>query len=339
MRYLFLIILFFSLSGCKPDKELSAFSTAMQEVIKMIDEGYIISKYIILYEIKSDTLGTIYKIEPSVIPIEEWSLERPEKVIEYKGQFICFISPTAQSDISYKKLLEMTDFENDTDSTFYDIHRNVWFLGVSKDGKKHSLVNYLDADARTFNLYTYAFPKLWKYFSKDNNEKNPPRFILGQYNLIVDNTNKSKDSLKEHLQAIRAEIYYYNNNDEYFIEAKSEENKPFFAVLNGKDTLKFNFKDTLYQHLWLESTPNSSFFKVLPEDKTWYNLYNLMRDSTFYFQFEVGKYIKHPVVFGNYSWIFGVVSPEDRVGYHLYKEGVNEVLKEIKSYDRWVDAE
>ena len=45
------------------------------------------------------------------------------------------------------------------------------------------------------------------------------------------------------------------------------------------------------QCLFFESMNNPIFFKSLPQQEPWYKLYNLLRDSTFYFQNEKGKYI------------------------------------------------
>ena len=43
------------------------------------------------------------------------------------------------------------------------------------------------------------------------------------------------------------------------------------------------------QCLFFESMNNPIFFKSLPQQEPWYKLYNLLRDSTFYFQNEKGS--------------------------------------------------
>lgn len=326
------------MSGCQPDKELSAYVTALQQVKDLIDQNRFTSKYVILYEVKSDDLGSIYKIRPADSPIEEGSLERPVEVIKYGGKFICFISPTAQSEISHKKLSELTSFENDDTSDSF-LYKDVWYLGVSKDGRKHSLAFYTEADARAFSLYTYVFPKLWEFLSEEYSEANPPRFALGQYILTVDDVDKSKESLQEHLESFRGFIYYSNSEDEYFMEEKKKSNKPFFAVLNGKDTLELVINDKSEQHLYFESVSKPLFFKVLPMKDTWHSLYDLIRDSTFYFQYTDGKYVRFPVLFGNNFWSFGVEDDDARVGYSICKEGVNEVLKDNGSFNKWRGSE
>lgn len=62
----------------------------------------------------------------------------------------------------------------------------------------------------------------------------------------------------------------------------------------------------IMQCLFFESMNNPIFFKSLPQQEPWYKLYNLLRDSTFYFQNEKGKYIKYSIPFGDTYWLFGV---------------------------------
>lgn len=63
-----------------------------------------------------------------------------------------------------------------------------------------------------------------------------------------------------------------------------------FAVLNGKDTLKLNIVDTITQHLFFESANNAAFFRSLTKEP-WDKLYDLLRDSTFYFCAEKGTHV------------------------------------------------
>ena len=65
------------------------------------------------------------------------------------------------------------------------------------------------------------------------------------------------------IQRIDVKIYYSNILDEYFKENKDSIRKDFFAVLNGKDTLKLNIVDTITQHLFFESANNAAFFRSL----------------------------------------------------------------------------
>lgn len=336
MRFLLIIFIFYFLSGCQSDKKSSAYSIALQQVKEMIDRQCFKSKYVILYETKSDEFGSIYEIKPSAIPFQEWSMEVPTTLIKYKGKFVCFISPTSAKEISVKELNKETDYKNDYEP---DVYWESWFLGISADGEKYTLVSPEDADSRTQMFLPYVCPKMWKYLSDTYNEENPPRFILGFYQLLADGMGETENTLKNHLYGIRGELYYPNSNDIRFFETKQTGNKPFFGVLNKTDTLLLFIEDTLYQHLQFESLPNRHFFDGLPSNDTWYALYNLLRDSTFYFQYEKGRYEKYPVMFCNAYWVFGVL---DSVGTHLssfYKEGVNKDLKDLFSFERWENAE
>ncbi|GAA6433962.1 hypothetical protein K140096H11_24560 [Bacteroides intestinalis] len=91
----------------------------------------------------------------------------------------------------------------------------------------------------------------------------------------------------------------------------------------------------IMQCLFFESMNNPIFFKSLPQQEPWYKLYNLLRDSTFYFQNEKGKYIKYSIPFGDTYWLFGVKDSLGHNLYDLYKRGVKENLKNIESFDEW----
>ena len=139
MRNVLLILLLISLPGCQPGKESPARSTALREVKRMIDQDSFPAKYIIMYEEPSNDIGSIYMITPANSPLVEGSLERPEKVIKYKDRYICLMNPMESTDMPKEKLIEITDYPNDT--TTGPVYDEIWYIGVSKNGKKHSLVS------------------------------------------------------------------------------------------------------------------------------------------------------------------------------------------------------
>ncbi|WP_349833675.1 Imm65 family immunity protein, partial [Bacteroides intestinalis] len=264
MKKIYLILLFFSLlGGCQPSKESPALFAALQKVECMIEQDSFPAKYVIMYEVTSNDIGSIYQITSTDSPFVEWSLERPERVIKYKDRYICLISPMASIDISKEKLLKMTNYQNDT---IGPIRNGMWYIGVSKDGKKQSLVS-------THTTYLtsrfYTFPKLLEYIFNDYDEVNLPRFVLGMYSLVVDTSYTPKEAFRDHIQYIEGDIYYTNPFDEYFTEDKDSIHSSFFAVLNGKDTLKLNITDTIMQCLFFESMNNPIFFKSLPQQEPW----------------------------------------------------------------------
>ena len=330
MKKIYLILLFFSLlAGCQPSKESPVLFAALQKVECMIEQDSFPAKYVIMYEVTSNDIGSIYQITSTDSPFVEWSLERPERVIKYKDKYICLISPMASTDISKEKLLKMTNYQNDT---IGPIRNEMWYIGVSKDGKKQSLVS---THITYLTSRFYTFPKLLEYVFNGYDEVNLPRFVLGMYSLVVDTSYTPKEAFRDHIQYIEGDIYYTNPFDEYFTENKDSIHSPFFAVLNGKDTLKLNITDTIMQCLFFESMNNPIFFKSLPQQESWYKLYNLLRDSTFYFQNEKGKYIKYSIPFGDTYWLFGVKDSLGHNLYDLYKRGVKENLKNIESFDEW----
>ena len=277
MRKVLLILLLISLPGCQPGKESPARSTALREVKRLIDQDSFPAKYIIMYEEPSNDIGSIYKITPANSPFVEWSLERPEKVIKYKDRYICLMNPMESIDMPKEKLIEITDYPNDT--TTGPVYDEIWYIGVSKNGKKHTLVSTY----RSYLTYRYySFPQLLEYTFEDYDSTHLPRFILASYLLVVDSSYIPKGALFNHIQRIDGEIYYTNVLDEYFKENKDSIRKDFFAVLNGKDTLKLNVVDTITQHLFFESANNAAFFRSLAKNPLG-RLYDLLRTLLFIF--------------------------------------------------------
>ena len=131
-------------------------------------------------------------------------------------------------------------------------------------------------------------------------------------------------------------MYCTNVLDAYFKENKDSIRKDFFAVLNGKDTLKLNVVDTIIQHLFFESVNNATFFRSLTKEP-WNKLYDLLRDSTFYFCAEKGTHVRHSVPYSDYYWLFSI---HDNCSYkyvdEVYRRGIKQSLKDLYgSYEEW----
>ena len=330
MRKVLLILLLISLPGCQPGKESPARSTALREVKRLIDQDSFPAKYIIMYEEPSNDIGSIYKITPANSPFVEWSLERPEKVIKYKDRYICLMNPMESIDMPKEKLIEITDYPNDT--TTGPVYDEIWYIGVSKNGKKHTLVSTY----RSYLTYRYySFPQLLEYTFEDYDSTHLPRFILASYLLVVDSSYIPKGALFNHIQRIDGEIYYTNVLDEYFKENKDSIRKDFFAVLNGKDTLKLNVVDTITQHLFFESANNAAFFKSLAKNPLG-RLYDLLRDSTFYFCNEKGTYVRYSVPYSDFHWYFSINNNSYKYVDEFYRRGTKQSLKDLDgSYNEW----
>ena len=330
MRKVLLILLLISLPGCQPGKESPARSTALREVKRLIDQDSFPAKYIIMYEEPSNDIGSIYKITPANSPFVEWSLERPEKVIKYKDRYICLMNPMESIDMPKEKLIEITDYPNDT--TTGPVYDEIWYIGVSKNGKKHTLVSTY----RSYLTYRYySFPQLLEYTFEDYDSTHLPRFILASYLLVVDSSYIPKGALFNHIQRIDGEIYYTNVLDEYFKENKDSIHKDFFAVLNGKDTLKLNIVDTITQHLFFESANNAAFFRSLAKNPLG-RLYDLLRDSTFYFCNEKGTYVRYSVPYSDFHWYFSINNNSYKYVDEFYRRGTKQSLKDLDgSYNEW----
>ena len=283
-----------------------------------------------MYEEPSNDIGSIYKITPANSPFVEWSLERPEKVIKYKDRYICLMNPMESIDMPKEKLIEITDYPNDT--TTGPVYDEIWYIGVSKNGKKHTLVSTY----RSYLTYRYySFPQLLEYTFEDYDSTHLPRFILASYPLVVDSSYIPKGALFNHIQRIDGEIYYTNVLDEYFKENKDSIRKDFFAVLNGKDTLKLNVVDTITQHLFFESANNAAFFRSLAKNPLG-RLYDLLRDSTFYFCNEKGTYVRYSVPYSDFHWYFSINNNSYKYVDEFYRRGTKQSLKDLDgSYNEW----
>ena len=330
MRNVLLILLLISLPGCQPGKESPARSTALREVKRLIDQDSFPAKYIIMYEEPSNDIGSIYMITPANSPLVEGSLERPEKVIKYRDRYICLMNPMESIDMPKEKLIEITDYPNDT--TTGPVYDEIWYIGVSKNGKKHTLVSTY----RSYLTYRYySFPQLLEYTFEDYDSTHLPRFILSSYSLVVDSSYIPKGTLYNHIQRIDGKIYYSNVLDEYFKENKDSIRKDFFAVLNGKDTLKLNVVDTITQHLFFESANNAAFFRSLAKDPLG-RLYDLLRDSTFYFCNEKGTYVRYSVPYSDFHWYFSINNNSYKYVDEFYRRGTKQSLKDLDgSYNEW----
>ncbi len=326
MRYIILILLLFSLSGCSPDKENIILNTAICQVKDMIDQSKFNSRFIIVNELSVTDLGVIFSIMPADIPFIEGIWEPPYKVIKYKGKFICLISPMSPDVISKKVLFESTHYPLNDDFNRYE---DMWYMGVSANGKEYSIVS---TDGSKLAYRYYIFPQLWKYIFRGYNEKNSPRYILGEYDLNVDQKYQTGNTIEKHIEQIRGMIYFTNPNDEYFIKKNS---KGFFATLNGKDTLKYIVEDTLLHHFWVESIPNHSFFRNFPATDTWEYLHRLLSDSTFYFQKEEKRYTREAIPV-DMNFMIDVRNSKGCIIHTFYKKGVNDRWKNnIEDFSEW----
>ena len=240
------------------------------------------------------------------------------------------MNPIESIDMPKEKLIEITDYPNDT--TTGPVYDEIWYIGVSKNGKKHTLVSTY----RSYLTYRYySFPQLLEYTFEDYDSTHLPRFILASYLLVVDSSYIPKGALFNHIQRIDGEIYYTNVLDEYFKENKDSIRKDFFAVLNGKDTLKLNVVDTITQHLFFESANNAAFFRSLAKNPLG-RLYDLLRDSTFYFCNEKGTYVRYSVPYSDFHWYFSINNNSYKYVDEVYRRGIKQSLKDLYgSYEEW----
>ena len=105
--------------------------------------------------------------------------------------------------------------------------------------------------------------------------------------------------------------------------------------MNGKDTLKLNVVDTITQHLFFESANNAAFFRSLAKNPLG-RLYDLLRDSTFYFCNEKGTYVRYSVPYSDFHWYFSINNNSYKYVDEFYRRGTKQSLKDLDgSYNEW----
>ena len=324
------ILLLCCLCSCSVRYEDNAYHTAVQEVKKVVDNNAFPYKYILMYRLSSNEVGEIYTIYNGAAPFLPNELLSPVSVLVYKDKFICLIDPLASNVMSKEELQKETSYEiNLGKGIDDDLNENIYHLGVSKDGRESTLISLKDV-SRT-SICPYVFPSLLKYMFKNYEADNIPRFIFVAYNILVDNFFHSEDNLKDHIKGLdMGEIFYFNPQDPYFIDCKKNKSKSFFATIYGNDTLKYELTDTMGHHLFVRTLDNPDFFKKLPSMNTWNHLYDLIRDSTFYFEENEGKYIINSVPYFEAQLMYNVKNDTSEVQ-TLYKKNVSNWFKDDSS--------
>lgn len=291
------LFVFLFLCSCDSTNIEPAERTIIHEAKRIIDDGVFPHKYIKINKFQSSEHGSIYWLINGNSPFGVNS-NPPKEILKYKGKYICLIDPFSNDYMSKTELqaelnteIEHWEFPPDKElEKFYHV-------GVSKDGKKLTIVPGNDADDFT-TLFSYMYPELSEYFW-GKKEDETPRFVAMGYNLWVDNSFKPDSLLNEHLLYLfGGEMYFSNSQDPYFADRDDNSMNVFFATVNGEDTLKYIIdRDTIRKHAIIETEENPSFFKRLRPEDTWQHLCELFKDSTFYIKREYGHYEQTQVAF------------------------------------------
>lgn len=272
MRYIILLLLILSLSGCKSDND----KILLKQIEKhLIDTRSIDSKYVIVYKLYESKIGEVYMITPGHAPAFAFTGEWPSKIQKYKDKYICLIDPTNEKILPEDFIRTYTSYNL---SLEYDIpivdSYEMWFVGISKDGKQTDVVRG-DYEKGYFSICIY--PSLFKYLFSQYN-KTEIQFMASNYEWVVDDSYEIGASLNKHLlQMDLGEVF------PIYSSKSIRDGSGFFATINGVDTLRYEITDTLNHRYFIKSIPNINFYKHLPETNTWEYLQGLLSDSTYYF--------------------------------------------------------
>lgn len=291
MKKLVSLIIFLSLLfSCSPNQQ-NPQEILVDYLKQLIDSGEISYVNIIARETETEN-GYIYYIYQSSTPFIEGEYLFPSEIIEYKSKFIC-IFKEGQEELSEETVFEITDFYNQQ----YGITSTIaWYLGISKNENKSFFIKSVDDEIPE------DYIELWPIIFKGYNPKATINIIIPytSYKVIKEDKN---NKLPFSPVKFYGPIYIRNMTDSIIPFSLSAETGGCFAVVNGKDTLtmdidrKINDLDQTKIELepnenykfMFQSIYNDLFFNSLDKDNLLKQLFNLERDSIFYFRKETNN--------------------------------------------------
>lgn len=310
-RLIYIILSFISLYSCREHNFAPDYYTVLHEVERMIDERCFPQKYVLLYVVSSNQVGSIYEIKNGNMPFWGTLGTLPTDILRYGDTFICLMNPYHKS-LSMKEVAAFTEFNLSSVDELFEEER-FYLLGVTLDGKQFTLI----PGELSWRPY-YRYPSLWRYVLSGYDTTHVPRFINLGYTLQVDNRFRSVEDLSKCLKGISMGMFYYTTPINTGLLTG---NNHFFATINGEDTLKYAIYNDAVQIYWTEASVDTGFLKNLPATDTWNRLYEIIRDSTFYFEQEGNRYIKTAVPFFENTASYEVRNDSVAI-MELYSKGV-----------------
>lgn len=280
-----LFSLLWLLLGCmhKPN-DVNIYQRAIGYVMPLVDSGYIVDKYIHIYEHAENDSNSLYSLFGGDSPTSDLA-EFPSRIIKFNDRYFCFIE-LDEPELSVEQINQITNCDSATVMSRTDINANIWFMGVSKY-KNSGVVVKRSPDAD----YLFDYTELWPYFSGGQPENPDFYMCLEDHDMILsDSSYLESDSLKFYIKKICGRIYVKNKTDSTIVLSSDVLNRTFI-IANGSDTLSLSLRDSLpieiptngFEVLSYESSENSSFYQKLPCKNTWMSLYKILSDSTFSF--------------------------------------------------------
>lgn len=281
------IVFLFVIVGCTQPTINNVQKVAETQAKLLVDSGYIENKFVILYELSVNGSNYIYILGDSKSPVSDAPLELPSKIISYKDKFICFIERD-EPEMNVNEVLEMTGY---SDNPFVESgYIQKWFLGISMDTQKKTLVNYIWEDDKGLLDET----ALWPYFSGYTKgvpvqmcvRSNDAKVNISPYwSMNADSVRKKSF---DYIENLYGKIYLKNNTDSTV--CLSTDSYKHYAIVDEQDTLYLSLRDSLPFVLapherrvaWYDSKPNKPFFdKLSLKEDPWEYLYNLFGSSTY----------------------------------------------------------
>lgn len=331
------ILLCLCLYGCQSSEGMSAKDAVLREVRSMIDKNTFRWKFVNVYRDLSTKSGEVYFISngegPSALidipPVEIW---------EYKGKYICYSDPYSDRWMSKSELQSRTGLEHMS----YPVELQFYFVGVSKDGKKSTVI---PADLKKATRYSpLRYPALFEYlFGTTMNSI--PRFVFLGGNILVDESFTSFDSQEKHIElkghitgVSNIDVFFFNPNDSYFSDSQNDDLDVYFATISGKDTLRYEPEYIEEEFLRLKDKQDPAFFGKHPEIDTWENFSRLIENSTFYIRKKEGICECIPVPYFDHGPFYAAENPSTGFWKGLTKGGMNVWAEDPDfSFVRWTE--
>jgi hypothetical protein len=281
------------------DKDLSL---AIKEAKEIIDEENSEISCLLMYKVCQNENGIVYYLFYDDNPCFDPTGDCPTKIIKYKNKFICLIDSTEESQFSRHEAYQLTDCSDNDGTDLWN--EKAWYIGFSSKKNEYTKLEVNGNDR--CSLLPYHYPQLLSYLFDEYNEFHIPRFIFDGYEIVVDDKYESGKNMNDYINNITGTFYFSNPKDPFFNSADS-----YFATISGMDTLRYHVKDTINRHLFIDSVSYTSFFKGLLNGRK--NLDKILRDSTYLFHNENGKWGKMQIQYFNLDSIIHIVDETGRV--------------------------
>ena len=224
----------------------------------------------------------------------------PHDIAEINGKYIFFyphIQENKSNKIMEKKIIEIIDKVGFSEQYC----RHVWYIAQSKLTGECTVVRATNQD-----MEPYEIPEIRTVLSNQPNIGAIDIVACENDFILSDNKDRKNDTQPFPPERYRSIFTIYNRTDSCLYWETPADSLGYFAWVNGKDTLRLHMQTTYLEDMKIDDPDYNydfqkvyrfdiscedarSFFSKIPKKNYYNDLYNLMRDSIFYFPY-IEKY-------------------------------------------------